>query len=124
MLKTFALALLATAMSVGLAQAKAHMHKHTIPGCAVASRRLRHAPVVPQLMAAHCCARRGNGATIPSQKSARSKAHNQTATLKGRIHCGPFVSVPKRTSSGSLAILRASSLQHPAYAGCTQGAVH
>ena len=35
MLKTFAIALLATAMSVGLAQAMGmrHMHKHVIPGC-------------------------------------------------------------------------------------------
>ncbi len=32
MLKTFAVALLAIAMSVGLAQAKARMHK--VPGCA------------------------------------------------------------------------------------------
>jgi hypothetical protein len=35
MLKTFTVALLATAMSVGFAQAKGHMRKHTIPGCTV-----------------------------------------------------------------------------------------
>jgi hypothetical protein len=33
MLRTFALALLAIGMSVGMAQAKGH--KHTIPGCSV-----------------------------------------------------------------------------------------
>jgi hypothetical protein len=38
MLKTFAVALLATAMSVGLAQAKGHMHKGMIPGCAEGQR--------------------------------------------------------------------------------------
>lgn len=32
MVKSFAVALLALAMSVGLAQAK-HMHRHVIPGC-------------------------------------------------------------------------------------------
>ncbi len=37
MLKTFAITLLAVAMSVGLAQAhgmRHHMHRHMIPGCA------------------------------------------------------------------------------------------
>ena len=37
MLKTFAVALLAIAMSVGLAHAMGmrHMHRHVIPGCAL-----------------------------------------------------------------------------------------
>jgi len=34
MLKTFAVALLAITMSVGLAHAKMHMHKHMIAACA------------------------------------------------------------------------------------------
>jgi hypothetical protein len=38
MLKTFAVAPLAFAMSAGLAQAKWHMHKHMIPGCPVGQR--------------------------------------------------------------------------------------
>jgi len=33
MLKTIAVVLLATGMSVGMAQAKGHMHRHMVPTC-------------------------------------------------------------------------------------------
>jgi hypothetical protein len=58
MLKTFAVALLAIAMSVGLAEAKGRMHKHVIPGCAVG-----------QQAAATCaCGTAANGKPLLCQK--------------------------------------------------------
>ena len=91
MLRTFAVALLAIAMSVGLAQAK--MHKH-IPGCIVASQRLQHVSVVSHLPVNQCCARRGNG-VFGNGVSARRKAFytdkggkqlTQGPPLAGRPH--------------------------------------
>jgi hypothetical protein len=58
MLKTFAVTLLAIGMSVGLAQAKGHMHKHMIPGCAAG-----------QQAAATCaCGTAANGRPLLCQK--------------------------------------------------------
>jgi hypothetical protein len=56
MLKTFAVALLAIAMSVGWAQAKGH--KHTIPGC----------PAWQQAAATCACGTAFNGRPLLCQK--------------------------------------------------------
>jgi hypothetical protein len=56
MLKTFAVALLAIAMSVGWAQAKGY--KHTIPGC----------PVWPQAAATCVCGTAADGGPLLCQK--------------------------------------------------------
>jgi len=64
MLKTFAVTLLAFAMSAGLAQAKGHVHKHMIP-----------CPVGDQRAAATCvCGIEINGRPLLCQKGQR--CHN------------------------------------------------
>ena len=66
MLKTFAVALLAIAMPVGLAQAHGmghHMHRHMVPGCGRASPQRRRALAVRRLITVRCCVTRGNGVT-------------------------------------------------------------
>ena len=79
MLRTFAVALLAIAMSVGLAQAKGHRQR--TPLCAVGQQTTQHVPVVSDLLVNWCCARRGNGAMAGrcvGCVSARSKAFTCT----------------------------------------------
>jgi hypothetical protein len=70
MLRTLAVALLAIAMSVGLAQAK--MHKH-MPGCIVGQPATATCLCGVSFTVNQCCARRGNG-VIGNGVSARRKA--------------------------------------------------
>jgi hypothetical protein len=54
---------------------------------------VRHAPAGPEPVVDHCCARQGSGATIRSQKSARSEAASEKSE---RLISGRTISVASR----------------------------